>query len=492
MAAHAQVLAHHLRCAHAVAFAQRAQDVPHPRERRFARRGVVERQHAQIADVTGAQRNRAQQPAVGDQVVPRRVEASVRLDECVGVVVAIGGLGVAQRGRDTRQRRGIGDRARDLGERRRLEQAAQLVDFVDVHIGQHGHDEAAGVGRDQSLAFQPRERLAHGRAGDTKLQRERRFLQPLAGADHVAAKRFAERLVDLVGKAGRAIDGFEHGHHRDYREANVSCIMRTVYSLLPGVNRGTRPTVASRNCAPPMASPKLPFAPLWASPFRPFCALGMAYGIALMATWLAARAGGFDALLAGMFATYLWHGHEMLFGFAAAIICATVLTALPGWARTPEIHGVPLAALVALWLAGRVAFWAIGVLPLWVVVAADGALYVALLGILAPQLLRVSNRYYLLLLVVLAGMLVGDVLFLTGRVETGLKGAVYSVALLFALKGGVFAPVFTGNYLRATGRGPQTRFLLPLEFAAIGAILVLAALDLGGAPQRWIAAAALC
>jgi uncharacterized protein involved in response to NO len=241
----------------------------------------------------------------------------------------------------------------------------------------------------------------------------------------------------------------------------------------------------------PILSSKLPFAPLWASPFRPFCAAGMAYGIALMATWLATRAG-FEALPAGTLPPQFWHGHEMLFGFAAAIICATVLTALPGWAGTPEIHGAPLAALVALWFAGRAAFWAIGALPWWLVVAADGALYVALLGILAAQLLHVHNRYYLLLLVVLAGMLAADVLLLAGYIEIGLKGAVYSVALLFALKGGVFAPVFTGNYLRSTGRGTQARFVLPLEFAAIGAILVLAACDLGGAPQRWTAAAALC
>ena len=51
--------------------------------------------------------------------------------------------------------------------------------------------------------------------------------------------------------------------------------------------------------------------------------------------------------------------------------------------------------------------------------------------------------------------------------------------ILFALKGGVFAPVFTGNHLRATGRGEQPHFLIPLEFAAIGAIFVLAAADLG-------------
>ena len=239
-----------------------------------------------------------------------------------------------------------------------------------------------------------------------------------------------------------------------------------------------------------MASFELPYAPLWASPFRPFCALGMAYGIVLMAIWLAARAG-YAGFPQGMLAPHLWHGHEMLFGFAAAIICATVLTALPGWAGTPEIRGAPLAGLVALWLAGRAAFWTIGALPLPLTIAADGALYAALLAVLGPQLWRVANRNYLLLLIVLVGMLSGDVLFLAGRVEAGLMTALYAVVLLFALKAGVFAPVFTGNHLRATGRGDQVPFLMPLEVGAIGAVFVLAAVDLGDAPRHWRALAAL-
>ena len=239
-----------------------------------------------------------------------------------------------------------------------------------------------------------------------------------------------------------------------------------------------------------MASFKLPFAPLWASPFRPFCVLGMAYGIGLMAIWLAARAG-YAGLPQGMLAPHLWHGHEMLFGFAAAIICATVLTALPGWAGTPEVRGAPLAGLVVLWLAGRAAFWAVGLLPPWVVIAADGALYAALMAVLGPQLRRVTNRYYLLLLIVFVGMLAGDVLFLAGRTATGLTTALYAVVLLFALKAGVFAPVFTGNHLRATGRGDQAPFLMPLEVAAIGTVFVLAAVDLADAPPPWRAVAAL-
>ena len=181
----------------------------------------------------------------------------------------------------------------------------------------------------------------------------------------------------------------------------------------------------------------------------------------------------------------------MMFGFAGAIICATVLTALPGWAHTPEIRGAPLAGLVALWLAGRVAFLGVAWLPPAVVLVADGALYVVLLALLAAQLRRVANRYYLLLLPVFAGMLAGDVLFLAGRAETGLMASLYSIVLLYALKGGVFVPVFTGNHLRATGRGDQAPFLLPLEVAAVVAVVALAAADLAGAPPRWRAAAAL-
>jgi uncharacterized protein involved in response to NO len=216
----------------------------------------------------------------------------------------------------------------------------------------------------------------------------------------------------------------------------------------------------------------------------------MAYGIAVMAAWLAARAQWLP-LPAAALSPALWHGHEMLFGFAAAIVCATVLTALPGWAGTREIRGAPLAALVALWIAGRAAFWAIDVLPRWLVVAADGALYVALLAILGAQLARVRNRYYLLLLVVLAGMLAGDAMLLAGNGAAGFAVALYALVLLFALKAGVFTPVFTGNHLRATGRGDAPRFLLPLEYAAVAAIVALAVLDASGAPASWRAAAAL-
>ena len=239
-----------------------------------------------------------------------------------------------------------------------------------------------------------------------------------------------------------------------------------------------------------MAPPAPPFAALWASPFRPFCALGVAYGIALMAVWVAVAAGvvpGAPEALAGRD----WHGHEMLFGFAGAIVCAIALTALPGWAGTPEIRGAPLAGLTGLWLVARLAYWWRDALPAWAATAGAIAPWVALIALLAPQLARVANRAYLLLLLVLGGLLAGDALYLSGRAAAGVAVALHALVLLFALAAGVFTPVFTGNHLRATGQGGQPPFLRPLEGASIGVIVVLALVDLADAPATWRAAVAL-
>jgi hypothetical protein len=56
--------------------------------------------------------------------------------------------------------------------------------------------------------------------------------------------------------------------------------------------------------------------------------------------------------------------------------------------------------------------------------------------------------------------------------------------VLYVLKGGVLAPIFTGNALREKGRGGQAAFLMPLESIALVALLSLAALDLGGRSIR--------
>ena len=236
--------------------------------------------------------------------------------------------------------------------------------------------------------------------------------------------------------------------------------------------------------------------PLWLSAFRPFYLLGAAYAPVLAIAWLAAWLGYWSP--PGDVPLRLTHGHEFIFGFAVAIVFGVVLTALPSWAGTDELDGGRLALLAGLWLAGRAGFWSAPWLPAPLPGVLDGLLYAAAIVMLAPQLARVKNRRYALLLPILAALLASNLVFhhaIAGRdaalASLALRGAVWTLAVLFVLKGGVLAPIFTGNALRERGRGDQAPFLPGLEFASVAALVLLAALDLAGAPPRWTGTLAL-
>ena len=100
--------------------------------------------------------------------------------------------------------------------------------------------------------------------------------------------------------------------------------------------------------------------------FRPFFLAAGLYAVLLMALWLLVLRG---VITPGELPPAVWHGHEMLFGFAVAVIAGFLLTAAQNWTgiRTPS--GRPLAALFLLWLAGRLGFLVPGMPP--ALVAAD-------------------------------------------------------------------------------------------------------------------------
>src|SRR3546814_16386884 len=49
----------------------------------------------------------------------------------------------------------------------------------------------------------------------------------------------------------------------------------------------------------------------------------------------------------------LWHAHEMLFGFAAALIAGFALTAVENWTHAKSVSPGALAALTVLWVTAR-------------------------------------------------------------------------------------------------------------------------------------------
>lgn len=232
--------------------------------------------------------------------------------------------------------------------------------------------------------------------------------------------------------------------------------------------------------------------PLWAAAFRPFLLAGACYAPLLA---LLAIAAWVDVLPAAALPP-LWHGHEMVFGFAGAIVAGIVLTALPGWAGVAETERAPLALLAALWVLGRIAFWAQPGPTL--AVAGAVALPVALALWLAPRLWSLPRRAWRLVLLILlalalavgvhhAALAAGD----AARAAVALRGAVWVLVLLFVLAGGLLTPVFTGNALRAAGRGDVMPPSPPLEAAASVSLIGLALLDLAGAGDAAVGVAAV-
>ncbi|MCG3729227.1 NnrS family protein [Vibrio cincinnatiensis] len=107
--------------------------------------------------------------------------------------------------------------------------------------------------------------------------------------------------------------------------------------------------------------------------FRPFFLLGSIYAIIAIGLWVWMFQTGQPTGLA--VPALWWHVHEMLFGFAMAIVVGFLLTAVQNWTGIPGTKRYRLALLVALWLAVRVLFWTPA--PLWLTSSIE-AIFLAL------------------------------------------------------------------------------------------------------------------
>lgn len=93
--------------------------------------------------------------------------------------------------------------------------------------------------------------------------------------------------------------------------------------------------------------------PLLRLGFRPFYIGGALLAALIVPLWVAMFLGW--SAFTPAISPLLWHAHEMLFGFAVAIIVGFLMTAVKAWTGLPTPRGAALGALAALWLAARVA-----------------------------------------------------------------------------------------------------------------------------------------
>ncbi len=140
--------------------------------------------------------------------------------------------------------------------------------------------------------------------------------------------------------------------------------------------------------------------------FRPFYLAGALLAALAVPLWVTMFLGGVQVPMAvpGL----LWHAHEMLFGFAVAIILGFLMTAGKTWTGLATPRGPILGALVLLWLAARLA--AFTPFPAWYAVL-DVALLPVVAGIFARLLWRAKNHRNLPLALILMLLALANVVF---------------------------------------------------------------------------------
>lgn len=215
-------------------------------------------------------------------------------------------------------------------------------------------------------------------------------------------------------------------------------------------------------------------AALWQLGFRPFYALASVFAAVSIASWSAQFAGWLDRpYLAGP----LWHAHEMVFGFALAVIVGFLFTAGRNWSNEPTPTGARLALLALLWLAGRV----LVVTPFGIAAAVVGPMFpLASAAALAVPLWKGGNQRNYFFVAVLLAMATADLAFHLSRlgvlqVEPGLavRVALDVVLLVMAVMAGRVIPMFTNNGVAGAGAVSVAW----LDKAALGLLAILAVTD---------------
>ena len=97
--------------------------------------------------------------------------------------------------------------------------------------------------------------------------------------------------------------------------------------------------------------PKKNSVTLFSLGFRPFYLLAAIFAVLSVPTWMLFFFGGVQA--GGYLRGVAWHSHEMIFGFAPAVIAGFLLTAVRNWTGQPTPTGAPLLGLVLLWVLAR-------------------------------------------------------------------------------------------------------------------------------------------
>lgn len=180
--------------------------------------------------------------------------------------------------------------------------------------------------------------------------------------------------------------------------------------------------------------------PLFRLGFRPFFLGAGIFAVIAIAVWTGIYNYGLDPGFSG-YSARIWHAHEMIFGYAMAVISGFLLTGISNWTGLRTLRGKGLALLFALWAAARV----LPLSGLHAPVALTAALDLSFMSLLmiaaAMPVLKARQFKQVGIISKLLLLLLSNVLFylgVFGIVEQGIQWGLYSglymiIALVFVM-----------------------------------------------------------
>ncbi len=214
---------------------------------------------------------------------------------------------------------------------------------------------------------------------------------------------------------------------------------------------------------------------LWHLGFRPFYLLASLFSAVSVLLWVAQFSGYLpSAYLQGS----IWHGHEMLFGYAIAVITGFLLTAVRAWTGEPTPTGTPLMALAILWICGRVLVLTPFAMAAAVVNAAFPVAVAVAIGIPLVRSHNVRNYFFIGLLLMVGALILTVHLAIQGYFafspQAGVQLALDLVLFMMVVMGGRVIPMFTSNGVPGAGATRQAC----VEKFALGTVILLFVADL--------------
>jgi uncharacterized protein involved in response to NO len=244
---------------------------------------------------------------------------------------------------------------------------------------------------------------------------------------------------------------------------------------VPSEGEALRMVAAAPDRAPGKTQyPRASMAALLALGFRPLYLLAGFYAALSVPLWALQYSGWLPG------ANLYWHAHEMLFGYAFAVIAGFLLTAVRAWTGRATPTGRGLALIAALWLAARI----VALESLLVSSLIDALFAIAVAVGIGRPILAARNRnwFFIVLVLALGAASAAFARFPAIALAAGLDLVLFIVAVM----GGRVIPSFTNNAVPAA-RARRNRYV---EQGALGALLLLLLLDLLQLPAWPLALAA--